>query len=66
MCLLLIVVGVTLSGSRVYYTLSRPPVYATVALAIALGAAWALISALKKPDTADNTEIRLEDLKRSD
>lgn len=64
MCLLLIVAGVTLSGSNVYYTLRRPPVYTTVAVVIALGAAWALITALRKPDAPDNTKIG-DDLKRS-
>ena len=65
MCLLLIVVGVTLSGSRVYYTFSRPPVYTTVAVVVALGAAWAFISALKKPSVPDDTKIVPQDLKRS-
>ena len=64
MCLLLIVAGVTLSGSRVYYTLSRPPVYTSFAVIIGLGFLWALISARKKPE-ADNTKIVPEDLKRS-
>lgn len=65
MCLLLIVAGVTLSGSRVYYTLSRPPVYTTVAVIIGLGLLWALISAQKKPEVPDNTKIVPDDLKRS-